>query len=289
MGSKNGTKPETGTKGRKRGKFLARLFFWLGALVVSTGLALLAYFVSWEASLSALTAIAMLALVQVSRRARKEREATPALVAAATRDRETVVEVLFGALGLRDMNMTQGEQVANLAATVAWQMGLREEEVRRVKGAALLHDVGKMGIADSVLSKPGELSDEERAAMRRHPEAGFAILEQIESLRHIAPVIRHHHERFDGQGYPDGLRGDDIPIGARIFAVADSYVAMTSDRPYRRKLPHEIAVQEIVRHALTQFDPEVVSAFLQAEKQGLVTGRQQPRDGSIRPAVSTEV
>ncbi|HET9475907.1 MAG TPA: HD-GYP domain-containing protein [Dehalococcoidia bacterium] len=288
MGSKNGTKPEIGTRRKKGGKFLARFFFWLGALVVSTGLALIAIY-SWAASLGALTAIAMLVLVLVSRRARKEREATPALVAAAARDRETVVEVLFGALGLRDMRMTQAEQVANLAATVAWQMGLREEEVRRVKGAALLHDVGKMGIADSVLSKPGQLNDEERAAMRRHPEAGFAILEQIESLRHVAPVIHHHHERFDGQGYPDGLRGDDIPIGARIFAVADSYVAMTSDRPYRRKLPHEIAVQEIVRNALTQFDPEVVSAFLQAEKQGLVTGRQQPRDGSIRKAVSTEV
>ncbi len=288
MGSKNGTKPETRTKGRRRGKFLARLFVWLCALVVGTGLALIAYFVSWEASLSALTAIAMLALVYVSRSARKEREATPALVAAAARDRETVVDVLFGALGLRDMNMTQSEQVANLAATVAWQMGLREDEVRRVKGAALLHDVGKMGIADSVLSKPGELSDEERAAMRRHPEAGFAILEQIESLRDVAPIIRHHHERFDGQGYPAGLKGDDIPIGARIFAVVDSYVAMTSDRPYRRKLSHDTAVQEIVRHALTQFDPEVVSAFLQAEKQGNVTGRPQAKE-VVRPPVSTEV
>ena len=125
--------------------------------------------------------------------------------------------------------------------------------------------------------------------MRRHSEAGFQIAGQIPSLRESASIIRHHHERFDGQGYPQGLKGDEIPIGSRIFAVVDSYVAITSDRPYRKKLPHDLAVREIVRNSLTQFDPEVVAAFLQAEKQGHLTARSHPKEGVVRSPVSTEV
>lgn len=289
MPAKNGTKSTTEPSGPRRGKFRARILVWFCALVVSTFLAVIAYFVSWAASLTALTAITMFAVVHISRRAHKERQAREAVLAAAASDREMVIDVLFGALGLRDMNMNQSERVANLASVVAWQMGLREDEVRRVKEAALLHDVGKIGIAESVLSKPGALNDEERAAMRRHSEAGFQITDQIPSLRESASIIRHHHERFDGQGYPQGLKGDEIPIGSRIFAVVDSYVAMTSDRPYRKKLPHDLAIREIVRHSLTQFDPEVVAAFLQAEKQGHLTARSQPKEGLVQSAVSSEV
>jgi putative nucleotidyltransferase with HDIG domain len=286
--SNNGTTPATGTA-PPRGKGRARAFVWLCAFAVGSILAVVAYFAGWAFALLALTAITMFAVVHVARRARKERESIEARVAETSRDRETVIEVLFGVLGLRDMAMTQSERVANLAAAVAWQMGLREEDVRRVKEAALLHDVGKMGIADTVLAKPGELNEEEWAAMRRHPEAGYRIMDQISSLRGVAAIIHHHHERFDGQGYPSRLKGDDIPIGSRIFAVVDSYVAMTSDRPYRKKLAHEIAVKEIVRNSLTQFDPEVVAAFLQAEKHGLLTAQVAHKDGLIRSPVPTEV
>jgi len=272
-------------RGRKR----ARALVWFSALIVGSLLAIVAYVVNWAVTLAVLTGIMMFAVVQIARRARKERASVEGKLARAARDRETIIEVLFGVLGLRDMNMTQSERVANLAAGVAWQMGLREEDVRRVKEAALLHDVGKMGIADNVLSKPSHLNEEEWEAMRRHPEAGYVIMDQIASLRGVAAIIHHHHERFDGQGYPDGLRGDEIPIGSRIFAVVDSYVAMTSERPYRKKLGHEIAVKEIVRNSLTQFDPEVVAAFLQAENHGLLTAQTQQKDGLIRSPVASEV
>jgi putative nucleotidyltransferase with HDIG domain len=287
--TKNGTIRATGAETARRGKVRARALVWFCAFAVGSALAVVAYFIGWAIALLGLTVITMLAVVHIARRARKERENVEARLAEAARDRETIIEVLFGVLGLRDMSMTQSERVANLAAAVAWQMGLREEDVRRVKEAALLHDVGKMGIADTVLGKPGELNEEEWAAMRRHPEAGYRIMDQIASLRGVAAIIHHHHERFDGQGYPNGLRGDEIPVGSRIFAVVDSYVAMTSDRPYRKKLAHEIAVKEIVRNSLTQFDPEVVSAFLQAEKHGLLTAQTQQKDGLIRSPVPTEV
>lgn len=289
MSAKNGSNPTgEGTRPR-RGKLRARLLVWLCALVVSSGLAVIAYFVSWAASLALLTAIAMFAVVHVSRRARKEREATDSTLAEAARERETVIDVLFAALGLRDMNMTQSERVANLAGVVAWQMGLREDAVRHVKEAALLHDVGKAGIANTILAKPAALNDEELAAMRRHSEAGYQITNEIPSLRDAARIIHHHHERFDGQGYPQGLKGDDIPIGSRIFAVVDAYVAMTSERPYRKRMPHELVVKEIVRNSLTQFDPEVVSAFLQAEKQGHLASRPQTKEGLVPSPVSSEV
>lgn len=288
MPDNNGTRPAIPPAAVRRGKLSARSLTWLFAFFVGSLLGVVAYFVSWAAALTALTGISMFALVHVSRRARGERESIQARLGDAARDHETVIEVLLGVLGLRDINMTQSERIANIVAAVAWQMGLREDEVRRVKEAALLHDVGKLGIADSVLAKPGDLDEEERAAMRRHPEAGFLIMDQIDSLRDAASIIHGHHERFDGQGYPRGLKGDAIPIGSRIFAVVDSYVAMTSDRPYRKKLHHEMAVKEIVRNSLTQFDPEVVAAFLQAEKQGHLTSHSQPGEGLVRSPVSTE-
>jgi len=289
VGANNGSTQAIDTRPAGRGKKRARALVWLGALLVAIPLATVAYFVNWAVSLAVLTVIMMVAVVLTARRARRERAGVEGRLERAARDRETIIEVLFGVLGLRDMNMTQSERVANLAAAVAWQMGLREEDVRHVKEAALLHDVGKMGIADNVLSKPDELNEEEWAEMRRHPEAGFAIMDQIASLRGVAEIIHHHHERFDGQGYPGGLKGDEIPIGSRIFAVVDSYVAMTSERPYRKKLSHEVAVKEIVRNSLTQFDPEVMAAFLQAEKHGLLTVRAPNKDGLIRSPVPSEV
>ncbi len=289
MAANNGSIQAIDTGPQRRRRKRARALVWLSAFLVAIPLAAVASFVNWGVSLAVLTAIMMFAVVLIARRARRERDGVEGRLERAARDRETIIEVLFGVLGLRDMNMTQSERIANFAAAVAWQIGLREEDVRRVKEAALLHDVGKMGIADSVLSEPGELNEEEWEAMRRHPEAGYMIMHQITSLRSVAEIIHHHHERFDGQGYPEGLKGDEIPIGSRIFAVVDSYVAMTSERPYRKKLSHEVAIKEIVRNSLTQFDPEVVAAFLQAEKHGFLTAQTPSKEGLIRSPVPSEV
>ncbi|MBI2914064.1 MAG: HD-GYP domain-containing protein [Chloroflexi bacterium] len=193
---------------------------------------------------------------------------------------ESIVAVLCAALDLRD-NVTHGHalRVSELSSVVAWQMGLRKEEVRQIEKAAILHDIGKIGVADAVLSKPGALTEAEWAEMKRHPELGYQILEGIDFLKDVAEIVRAHHERFDGGGYPRGLRGEDIPLGARIFAVVDAYDAMTSHRPYRKAIPHNKAVQEIARNAGTQFDPEVVNAFLEAERRGLLNGKSH-QDGS---------
>jgi HD-GYP domain-containing protein (c-di-GMP phosphodiesterase class II) len=130
--------------------------------------------------------------------------------------------------------------------------------------AARIHDVGKVGIRDTSLLKPGPLTDDERREMQRHSEIGADIVGNLEMYRHGASVVRHHHERWDGKGYPDGLKGEEIPFGARIIAVADSFDAMTSDRPYRRALTFSAALAEIRRNSGQQFDPAVVEAFEQA-------------------------
>lgn len=126
-----------------------------------------------------------------------------------------------------------------------------------------LHDIGKVGIPERVLSKTGPLSDEEWAIMRAHPAIGAQIVEPIRFLGDAVEIVRTHHEWFDGTGYPRGLRGEEIPLAARIFSIADSFDAMTSDRPYRRALPLERALEEIREGAGTQFDPAVVRAFLE--------------------------
>ncbi len=126
----------------------------------------------------------------------------------------------------------------------------------------LLHDVGKVGIPESILCKPGPLTDEEYEVMKTHPLIGVQIVAPIKFLDGAVDVIRCHHERWDGRGYPDGLAGENIPIGARIFSVCDTFDAMTSDRPYRRALPFDDAVSEIDRCRGTQFDPQVVDAFV---------------------------
>ncbi len=199
---------------------------------------------------------------------------------------ESIVAVLCAALDLRD-NVTYGhaQRVSALSSVVAWQMGLRKEEVRQIEKAAILHDIGKIGVADAVLSNPGPLNEAEWAEMKRHPELGYQILRDIDFLNDVAEIVHAHHERFDGDGYPRGLKGEEIPLGARIFAVVDAYDAMTSHRPYRKAIPHNTAVQEIARNAGSQFDPEVVKAFLEADKRGLLDGKSQD-DGRDEPVTS---
>jgi ribonuclease P protein subunit RPR2 len=140
----------------------------------------------------------------------------------------------------------------------------------------LLHDVGKLSVPDAVLNKPGPLDDREWALMRRHPEEGVRILRPVGFLDSALDVVRFHHERWDGTGYPEGRSGDSIPLSARIFAIADTVDAMTSDRPYRAGLPLEAARQELLAHAGTQFDPACVEAFVALDPEHLA-GLLQPR------------
>lgn len=198
---------------------------------------------------------------------------------------DSIVSVLCAALDLRD-NVTQGHarRVSEIASVVAWQMGLRKEHLRRIEQAAILHDIGKIGVADAILSKAGPLDDSEWAEMKRHPELGHRILHEIDFLRGAAEIVYAHHERYDGKGYPHGLKGDKIPLGARIFAAVDAYNAMTTHKPYRRALPHVQAVEEIVRNSGAQFDPEVVRAFLEAERRGLLDAGTRDGDLEIGPA-----
>jgi HD-GYP domain-containing protein (c-di-GMP phosphodiesterase class II) len=134
----------------------------------------------------------------------------------------------------------------------------------------MLHDIGKIGIPDAILLKPGPLSPDEWKIMRTHPEVGRRLVEDIPFLAGAVPIVYHHHERWDGNGYPEGLRGEGIPLGARIFAVADAFDAMTFDRPYSRAVTVEAAREEIARCSGTHFEPAVVSTFLAIPFEELV-------------------
>jgi HD-GYP domain-containing protein (c-di-GMP phosphodiesterase class II) len=156
------------------------------------------------------------------------------------------------------------ERVAVYSSRISHQMGLQTELIERIYFAGLLHDVGKIGIPDAIIAKPGRLDPEEYESIQRHPEIGARILEPVEFLRSIVPCVRHHHEWFDGSrsGYPDRLAGDHIPLPSRVIVIADTVEAMTSDRPYRKGLPLDAVVRELHKFSGTQFDPVVIDAFL---------------------------
>jgi len=153
-------------------------------------------------------------------------------------------------------------RVTELSVLVAERLGLSEEELDSLRFAGYLHDIGKIGIADHILTKPGRLTEEEFAIMRSHPVIGENIVQNLDLLPREREVIRSHHERWDGSGYPDGLVGEDIPLMARIIAVTDAFDAMTSDRPYRKALPTEVASQELKDKSWIQFDGRVAEVFL---------------------------
>jgi putative nucleotidyltransferase with HDIG domain len=172
------------------------------------------------------------------------------------------LELLVAVLDARESEtMYHSKRVSETAVHLGRVMGLTGEELDVLRRGALLHDVGKVGLPDAILRKPGELTEEERAEMRRHPQIGYRVLQSVESLRPAAEIVLAHHANFDGSGYPVSWKGERIPMGARIFSVVDTFDAMTSDRPYRRALPYEEARAEITRCAGTQFDPKVVAAF----------------------------
>lgn len=156
------------------------------------------------------------------------------------------------------------KRVAFFSQVIAKHMGFSREDVERVKIAALLHDIGKIGIDDKVLKKEAPLESGEWDHMKQHPEKGYRILAHLKQLQYATDGMRYHHERPDGKGYPCGLKGDEIPVIASIIAVADTFDAMTSNRPYRKGLSYEIAFAEITRNRGTQFDEKVVDAFIKA-------------------------
>jgi HD-GYP domain-containing protein (c-di-GMP phosphodiesterase class II) len=159
-------------------------------------------------------------------------------------------------------------RVAAYSRLLALDLGLSVKVANQIEHAALLHDIGKVGVPDAVLFKNGPLDDEERLLIRAHPVIGAGLLADMPTMCDIYPCILHHHERWDGRGYPDGLSGENIPIGARVIAVADSFDAMTTDRPYRRGLGADAAIGELVRGEGSQFDAKCVKAFVQLVKRG---------------------
>jgi HD-GYP domain-containing protein (c-di-GMP phosphodiesterase class II) len=157
--------------------------------------------------------------------------------------------------------------VTEKALQIGQVMGLTPEELDNLHRGGLLHDIGKIGIPVSILDKPGRLTDEEFKAIRRHSTIGASILEPIAAYAHAIPIVLQHHEHFDGKGYPDGLAGETISLGARILAVADVYDALVSDRPYRAGMDRERVMEIIKEEAGKQFDPSVVQALLEAIRQ----------------------
>ena len=180
-----------------------------------------------------------------------------------SRGERATITALHDLIAARDAGTgAHSERVRLYALAVAHAHGMTEAETRDIEHGVILHDIGKIGIPDSILLKPGPLTPDEWKVMRTHPEVGRRLVEHIPFLAGAVPIVYHHHERWDGNGYPEGLRGESIPLGARIFAVADALDAMTFDRPYSRAVSLEAARAEIDRCAGTHFDPAVVATFM---------------------------
>ena len=159
------------------------------------------------------------------------------------------------------------ERTSQRAAALAEEMGLSPERVKDIRIAGLLHDIGKVTVSEGILNKPGKLTRREFASIRDHPIVGATLVSQVKGFGRLVPIVRHHHERFDGKGYPDGLAGEDIPLEARILSVVDVFDAMTHQRSYRKAATREETIAELERGAGTQFDAAVVKAFLALVKR----------------------
>lgn len=211
------------------------------------------------------------------------------------RERESlllgIVRAMVSAVDAKDpYTCGHSERVAMVARYLARRLGIPEDQCEHVYLAGLLHDLGKLGVPDAVLRKEGRLTEEELDQIRPHPERGWAILQGLDPLKHLVPGILHHHEQYDGAGYPDGLSGEEIPLIARILAVADSYDAMVSDRPYRKGMPQE-KVERILREGSgTQWDPRVIDLFLRnaPEIRALWNEYRPPVPRRHRPGKSAE-
>ena len=195
------------------------------------------------------------------------------------------IEALVTAIEAKDP-YTRGHtaRVARFAGAIARELGLDEQRLRQVEYGAALHDVGKIGIFESVLNKKGKLDEEEFAQMRRHPAYGDRILGHIDFLQEARLAVRHHHERIDGTGYPDGLRGDEIPLIAKIVAVADAFDAMTTTRSYSSPIGLDEAIDNLERKAGTQFDGAVVQAFVALLREGRVRPARILAPAAVAPS-----
>ena len=173
-----------------------------------------------------------------------------------------VINIIITILDARDpYTYTHSERVAELSVRIAEDMGLLPDHIEKIHIAAHLHDVGKIGVPDTVLNKPGKLNDVDMIQIQSHSRIGYNILRELAPFQEISDIVLHHHERYDGRGYPDGIKGEDIPIESRIIAVADSFDAITSDRPYRNGLSYEVGFDEINKHNGDQFCPLIVEHF----------------------------
>jgi putative two-component system response regulator len=201
-----------------------------------------------------------------------------------------IVATLANAVEAKDAKLVHHcRWLAHHAARVAVSVGLRGVELEAVAYGALLHDVGKIGVPEHLLRKEGPLSDAEWRVMRRHPVIGERICRPLNASRGFAPIIRHHHERFDGRGYPDGLRAEAIPLGARIVAIADAYEAIVHGRPYQPSRPHGEAAEELLTLGGRQFDPELVPIFLdelERDTQGIPPTVELPPVAHLEPELA---
>jgi putative nucleotidyltransferase with HDIG domain len=175
--------------------------------------------------------------------------------------------------------------VAQYAVGVAKAMDFSQDEIQTIQLGAFLHDIGKLHTSDSILHKPGALTDEEWRLVKAHPVRGAQMLQGVKFLEKASDLVRHHHERVDGKGYPDGLRGDEITIGAKIVNVADAFDAMTTERPYRAGLSVDQAIAQMEEKAGTQFAAEIVEVMVRALREGAV--RVIKSDGAWRPSTNT--
>jgi putative nucleotidyltransferase with HDIG domain len=209
------------------------------------------------------------------------------LVDLANANEETLIG-LVSALDLRAHNTRlHSQRVREYTELIARRFGVDAKTRREIGFGALLHDVGKIAVPDQILLKPGKLSDEEWHEMRKHPEAGYRIVRRIGFLKDAAEIVHAHHERYDGNGYPRGMKGDEIPLGARLFMVADVFDALTSQRPYKSPLSYEDAAKEILNQKGTQFDPSVVTTFLAISPEELQLISERYQDGNVLEDHST--
>jgi HD-GYP domain-containing protein (c-di-GMP phosphodiesterase class II) len=177
--------------------------------------------------------------------------------------RNAVICALNQLLDLKDLNTgVHSTRLAELALRVATQLQVSEQEYRDIEVASILHDIGKIGVADAILNKPGRLTDEETAQMQKHSEYGWAILRSIPGFERTSLLVLHHHEHIDGSGYPAKLKGDEIPLGARIVSVVDAFDAMVSNRSYRAGMPIAESLKRLKQASGTQFDPKIVEHFV---------------------------
>jgi len=186
------------------------------------------------------------------------------------------VRSLSQALEAKDQYTSgHAQRVSLFSIVVAKEMEIPKNEIESIELSALLHDIGKIGVPEEILTKPDKVTPEEYEEIKKHPMHGFKILEPLEHLEKVLPGIKHHHERWDGKGYPDGLKGEKIPLTARIVCVVDAFDAMTSTRPYRKALPDEEALRRLKNESGTQFDPIITEALFRAYKKGLLITTNQ--------------